>query len=91
MPPRPLKLVMLNGALFEPSLLDGIKQIEIEVAVNEYGRVTAAQPSTADQGVSPILTGAAVAAAKQWVFDPAKIGGHNVAAKHAIVFRFAPR
>ena len=48
-PPRPLKLVMLNGALFEPSLLDGIKQIEIEVAVNEYGRVTAAQPWTADR------------------------------------------
>ena len=35
--------------------------------------------------------GAAVAAAKRWVLEPAKIGGHNVAAKHAIAFRFAPR
>ena len=86
--PRPIKTVMLNGALFESSLLDGIRQIEVVVDIDEYGRVTAARPLSNDD-ISPLVAAAAVTAAKQWVFEPARIGSNNVAAKHTIVFRFA--
>jgi outer membrane biosynthesis protein TonB len=82
---------MLNGALFESSLLDGIRQIEVAVDIDEYGRVTAARSLSTNEDVSPLVSAAAVTAAKQWVFEPARIGHNNVAAKHTIVFRFAQR
>lgn len=89
-PPRPVKTVMLNAGLFEPRLIEAITRIEVELDVNEYGRVTAAR--ALDSGsVNELVTNAAVAAAKEWVFEPAKIDGKNVPAKHTVVFHLGAR
>ena len=86
-PPRPIKTVMLNAALFEPSLLAGIERIEIQVDIDESGHVTGARPLHTPGDISPLVTAAVVSTAKQWTFEPAKIGGQNIAAKHTISFR----
>ncbi len=89
MPPRPLKTVMLNAALFEPSLLAGVTQIEVEADIDAFGRVTTVRPLTSGENMSELVTAAAVSAAKQWVFEPARISGKTIAAKHKIVFRLS--
>ena len=87
-PPRPLKTVTLNAALFEPSLVAGIKQIDVEVDIDDSGHVTAARALNTAGNTSQLVITTAVAAARQWVFDPARISGKKVAARHMIVFRF---
>jgi outer membrane biosynthesis protein TonB len=40
---------------------------------------------------NPLLTTAALAAAKEWIFEPAKVNGKNVSSDHAIEFHFRPQ
>lgn len=87
-PPRPVKTVMPNLALFEQSVIARIKQTEIEVNVDGSGRVTAARVLNPDENLSAPLTAALIAAAKGWTFEPARIGDQNIPAKHTIVFHF---
>lgn len=88
-PPRPIKTVIVNAALFDPSLLNGIKQVEVEVDIDKTGNVTAARPSNTARNLNSVVLAAAISAAKGWVFEPAKIGQQNIRCKHTVVFRFA--
>lgn len=87
-PPSPAKTVMVNARSFQSSALAGIDRIEVEVDIDKIGRVTGARFLTADGNVSQQLLDAVLAAAKLWTFEPAKIGGRSVPAKHLIVFHF---
>jgi hypothetical protein len=43
-PPRPVKTVLPNLALLDRSLVAGIRRIQVEVDIDESGRVVAARP-----------------------------------------------
>lgn len=85
-PPRPLTTVTPNLAMFGGSQLAGVKEIQVEVDIDASGRVTAARAVNKDQNVSWVVAAAVIAAAKKWTFEPAKISGRAVPAKHTIVF-----
>jgi outer membrane biosynthesis protein TonB len=78
---------MPNMSLFDPSLLSGITQMDIEVDIDAAGHVTAARPLNTAENVNWLVTAAVVSAAKEWVFEPARIGNQKVPARHTIVFR----
>ena len=84
--PQPLKKVMPN--LPETSIIHSRTQISVEVKIDEAGHVVKASAlksgSTDDQALAKL----AVDAAKQWVFQPAKIRDKNVPSQLTIVFQF---
>lgn len=88
-PPRPLTTVTPNLAMFGGSQLAGIKEIQIEVDIDTSGHVTGARAVNKGQSVSWVVVAAVIAAAKKWTFEPAKMGGRVVPAKHMIVFHVA--
>ena len=64
-------------------------KVEVQVTIDEAGHVKDARPL--HSGVSKtngLLANAAVAAARQWIFQPAILHGKAVAAEHRIVFDF---
>ena len=87
--PRPLRQVMPNTRLFGISTLQIAKDVAIKVAIDDRGRVVRAEALNAGRKGMGLLTSAALAAARQWTFQPAKIHGVRVASEHTIVFRFA--
>jgi TonB family protein len=83
--PQPLKVVMPDVAQLAPeSLPKG--RIEIEVEIDAQGRVTAARLPAGGPRVSAEAARAAIAAAKQWRFEPAKLHGKSIASKHHVFF-----
>lgn len=88
-PPRPLTTITPNLAIFGGSQLAGIREIQIEVDVDTSGHVTAARAVNKSQNVSWVVAAAVIAAAKKWTFEPAKLDGRVVPAKHTIVFHVA--
>jgi TonB family protein len=89
-PPRPLKQVMPSPANFPPSALSGAVDIEIEVTIDDAGRVTEARVVKNWSDNSGLLTRAALTAAKEWIFEPAQRYGKSVPSDHVIKFRFRP-
>jgi hypothetical protein len=89
-PPKPIRQVVPNlRALGIPSVYASV-DVPIAVRVDVRGRVVSAQPEKYDPNISRSLVAAAVAAAKQWTFQPASSGGNPVPSSHTIVFHFAP-
>jgi hypothetical protein len=89
-PPRPIRQIVPNlRALGIPHVYASV-DVPIVVRVDVRGRVVNAQPEKYDPNVSRSLVAAAVAAAKQWTFQPATSGGNPVPSFHTIVFHFAP-
>ncbi len=90
-PPRPLKQVMPRATNSESAGPSAAIDIQIEVTIDDEGRVTDARVanyvgnSSKDKGP---LTSAALAAAQEWVFEPAKAHGKSIPSHHRIVFRF---
>ena len=64
--------------------------VPVQVVVSPTGQVSSALPAVREQ-VSQAVIGAALEAAKQWVFQPATQGGRNVESKYTITFRFHAR
>jgi hypothetical protein len=63
--------------------------ISVDVTIDQYGRV--AQAVALNDGIpvrSLALTGQAVAAAREWIFEPARMGDKPVSSHHTIVFEF---
>ena len=65
-------------------------KVEVEVEINETGRVTNARyiESDSDPHVEGALKDAALYAARQWTFTPAAVRGKPVPSTHKIVFEF---
>jgi len=89
-PPRPLKQVLPNTALLGPGTIDRPMEVEVYVLIDETGRVTDVHLMKNGEKLAEALTGSAMAAAKQWVFEPATLRGKPVASEHTIVFQFSP-
>ena len=62
-------------------------EVSIEVSVDATGVVSNAKPSSESSKIPASLSGRP-AAARQWRFSPATLGGKPVSAEHTITFRF---
>lgn len=58
--------------------------VQVEITVNEAGRVISARPL----GGPPLLFSVSVDAAKQWLFAPTLLNGHPVPVRGVITFNF---
>lgn len=87
--PHPIRQVLPDTTLFPPIFLATSPQIEVNVKVDKDGRVTEAHV-VGRKKVKEALVGAAVIAAKQWSFQPAKLHGRPIASEHTIIFQFHP-
>lgn len=83
-PPRPLKWVQPNANPAEPV------DIRVKVKIDDTGRVTAAHALIDGGKRDKKLMAAAAAAVKQWIFEPAKSYGANVASEETIVVHVGP-
>ncbi|MGI9074611.1 MAG: TonB family protein [Bryobacteraceae bacterium] len=90
-PARPMKQVMPNTRVFAFSPVHTSTDVEVEVRIDDRGRVTEAHVVNNGSNDNKLLTHAALAAAKEWIFEPAKVNGKNVASDHAIEFHFRPQ
>jgi TonB family protein len=67
------------------------KVVEVQVRIDENGRVTSASSRVEGDGVDQYLADQAVKAARQWLFWPARsTAGEPVSATKTISFEFAP-
>ena len=65
--------------------------VEVQVRIDENGRVTSASSRVAGHGVDRYLADQAVKAARQWLFWPARsTAGESVSATKTIPFEFGP-
>jgi TonB family protein len=63
----------------------------VEVRIDEAGRVTEAHVLNGGSDENNLFTSAALAAAREWIFQPATMNGKNVSSVHAIEFHFHPQ
>jgi hypothetical protein len=89
--PVPIKQVMPVTRLFGASTIYDAKEVTVKVAIDNQGHVTHAEALNTGRKSAGLLTWAALAAARQWTFQPATIRGVRVASEHTIVFHFAGR
>jgi len=89
-PPQPLKQVLPKFHFIAPAALLNSGELEVTVQVDAKGNVTAAHLENPG-GVNSALGGAALSAAKRWIFRPATLRGQAIASRHTIVFRFQSR
>jgi TonB family protein len=88
-PARALKQPLPDTKLFAvPDIPEGA-EVDVQVRIDENGVVTEARVKNGTKD-NDLLRSAALEAAKQWIFEPAKIGGKNVASEHMIAFQFHP-
>jgi TonB family protein len=90
-PAQPLKQVMPSAMNLTSSVLSGAADVDVEVRIDENGRVIEAQVVNNRSDNSGLLTSAALKAAKEWIFEPAKMHGKSVPSNHVIKFRFHPQ
>jgi hypothetical protein len=88
---RPVQTAPLNPALLRHTDFSARLRIEVEVEIDDHGRVTSARIPPGAKTKPGLATLAAITAAKQWRFEPAKMHGQNVASKHTVVFELSPR
>jgi TonB family protein len=90
-PARPLKQVRPNTSTLDASRIHTSTAIEVEVRIDEAGRVTEAHVLNGGSDENNLFTSAALAAAREWIFQPATMNGKNVSSVHAIEFHFHPQ
>ncbi len=89
-PPRPIKWVEPDQRLLGGSNPAVPIDIRVKVKIDETGHVTAAHALIDGGKRNKKLMAAAAAAVRQWVFDPAKSHGVNVATEETIVIHLGP-
>jgi TonB family protein len=86
--PKVLLEVMPNLRNLSSNTVSEVTRVEVEVRIDTNGRVSAAHVQTPN--VKSQLASAAVAAARQWTFQPATLRGQRVETTHTIAFEFRP-
>jgi Gram-negative bacterial TonB protein C-terminal len=86
--PLPLRKVMPDPL---PSVVNSPTEISVQVKIDETGHVLDASALKNGSTDNQILAKLAVDAAKQWVFQPAKVRDKNVPSALTIVFQFRVR
>ncbi len=79
-----LPIMLKKGAIWTPTTVD------VNVSVDASGSVVKAEVA-AKSGLHPLLRDAAVQAALQWKFQPARYDGHPLPANIVLQFRFFPK
>ena len=87
-PPQPTKQVLPTLRSSLASVLEPGTVVTVKVLVDSRGRVKRAETVGDLQNVDIGIQKAAVSAAKQWRFTPAKLNGKRVSSEHTIVFQF---
>jgi TonB family protein len=87
--PRPLIQVTPNILSIPSGTIPTRTRVAVQVEIDPAGHVTSAR--VVDSGVNPAVSGAAVAAARKWTFDPASSNGRHVNSEHTIMFEFPVR
>jgi TonB family protein len=83
-----VKQVLPKLNTLPPGVADSAGEVRIIVSVDESGRVTDARLAEGSNKVGSMLGGAALNAARQWVFEPAALHGKNIPSNHTILFQF---
>jgi TonB family protein len=87
-PPRPLKQVTPSAINLTSIALSGRTDVDVKVRIDEEGHVTEARVLSSKPYSNELLENAALAAAKEWIFEPAKMYGRSIASDHTIRFHF---
>ena len=82
---------MPNTRTLESSVVYTSTDIEVEVRIDDSGHVAEAHVVNNASNDNDLLIKAALAAAREWIFEPAKVNGKNVPSDHAIKFHFRPQ
>jgi hypothetical protein len=86
-PAQPLRRIAPE---VQASLLNKSAVVEVEVRIDDRGRVIGARQVGADPKSGSQLPASAIAASRQWIFEPAKNRGQSVESDYKIVYRFSP-
>jgi TonB family protein len=89
-PPKPLSQVMPDTRSLAPGLISQATRVEVAVRIDNAGHVLSAHVLNENGNTKGALSGAAIAAARQWTFQPATLQGEKVESEHTIVFEFRP-
>ena len=90
-PPKPLSQVMPNTRSLAPGVISQATRVEVAVRIDNAGHVLSAHVLNENGNTKGALSGAAIAAARQWTFQPATLQGEKVReSEHTIVFEFRP-
>ena len=84
--PRSLAQVTPNIRSLPVGSIPAKTRVAIQVNIDPSGHVIGARVLTA--GINPKVASAAVTAARQWTFDPAKSNGRHISSQRQIVFEF---
>jgi outer membrane biosynthesis protein TonB len=71
-----------------PSALASTPEVDVIVTVDANGHVTHTQIQRRGRKPPRAIAAAAENAARQWVFEPAKLDDKAVVSEHSIVFQF---
>lgn len=88
-PPRPLVQVIPDKRAIAPGTIQSRTRVEVQANVDQTGHVSNAHVVSA--GVGENVSSAALAAARQWTFDPASNNGQHIGSEYTIVFEFWPQ
>jgi TonB family protein len=89
-PPKPLSQVMPNTRTLAPGTISQVTRVEVAVRIDNTGHVLSAHVLNENGNGKGALSAAALAAARQWTFQPATLQGEKVESEHTIVFEFRP-
>jgi TonB family protein len=89
-PPKPLSQVMPNTRTLAPGAISQVTRVEVTVRIDSTGHVLSAHVLNENGSTKGALSAAALAAARQWTFQPATLQGEKVESEHTIVFEFRP-
>jgi TonB family protein len=86
-PAHAFKQVVPDTKLFAVSEIREGAQVFVQVRIDENGGVIEAHVKNGTND-NDLLRSAALEAAKQWIFEPAKVNGKNIPSDHTIAFQF---
>ena len=72
------------------SMIASEVEVDVRVEIDAMGRVTQARPLASTGPVSAFLVTSARAAARLWLFEPARRGSQNVPSEMVLKFRYTP-
>jgi hypothetical protein len=86
-PAQPIRRITPD---FQSSLVQETSVVEVEVKIDDKGRVSEARQIGKDPKMDSQLPKRALEASRHWIFKPATSQGRNVASAYRIVYRISP-
>jgi hypothetical protein len=89
--PRPIRQVLPDISRLPTLLTMTAHEVDVVVSIDNTGHVTATRVEIRGPKPATAVLMAAETAAKQWVFEPARLDGRPVPSEHNIAFHFGGR